>query len=191
MKAKELIYLDNLGNALTTTLLVAEVLGKNHEVVFNEVARLLKEEKNEYEAQGETAEDGELWMFYWKRTFTDSQGKIHNIYEITRDGLDILTWSYKDKEDLMKDVFLKEFNKIDPPIFSSQEEITDDKQREAILQIFDSNHEVDRLFKKAALNELNKRARIIHHYQKEDIERAKKQHFLTELEGLIYGEQVD
>jgi len=161
MKTKELVYLDNLGNAITTTLLVAEVLGKNHKDVFNEVTRLLEEEKNEYEAEGETAEDGELWMFYWKRTFTDYQGKTHDIYEITQDGLDVLTWSYKDKEELIKEAFLNEFNKLDPPIFRNIEQIIEEKQVKAILEIFDSNHEVDRLFKKAALKALNSRARVI------------------------------
>lgn len=176
MKTKELVYLNTVGTAITTTLILAEVLGINHADVFNEVTRELEEEKNEYEADGGTAEDGELWMYYWKSTFTDSQGKTHNIYEITQDGLEVLTWSYKDKEALIKEVLLEEFNKLDPPIFRIIQEITEEKQIEAILQVFDSNHEVDRLFKKAALKALNRRAMMINQMSRQIREMSEKLH---------------
>ena len=187
MKTKELVYLDDLGNAVTSTLLLADALDINHADVFNEVRRELEEEKNELEAEGETAEDGELWMFYLKRTFIDSQGKTHDIYEITRDGMEILTWSYKDKEALIKEVLIKEFNKLNPPIFQRNLNALTKDEEEAVLGMLNFNSEEAITFKKATVRELNRRAGIISSLHSEIFELRKKLEFFNAKTILDYA----
>jgi Rha family phage regulatory protein len=165
MKTKELVYRNDIGNIVTTSLMVAEKYGKDHISVLNTINRMIEEENKELEEYELDAEYGELWKYFEKSGYTDDEGRMFVIYEITQDGFEILVDEYEDL--IMKEVFIKEFKKLHPPLFRYQQEITDVKQVEAVLCKFDSNTEDDRQFKKAAFNELNFRARIIRLLQTE------------------------
>jgi len=170
MKTNTPVYVNNDGIVVTTTLKVAELFGKNHEDVLNEVTRLLEEEKKESEEDGGKAEDGELCKDFKRVYVTGPKSIIHVVYEMTKDGFDYLIDDYTGSDIPIKEAITKEFNRIDPPILRCLEGITEKEQKEAVLTILDSNDENSRLFKQATLREFNNRAKIISLQQKEIFE---------------------
>lgn len=192
MKTKELVYYNNIGDAVTTSLIVAEVLDIKHEDLFNEVKSFIEVIRDVPEVEGETAEDDELWMFFRKKTFTNSQGKKQDIYEITKEGIAMLALSFKEKEDLQKEdllieVLLKEFIELVHPIFRGAYKFLKKKEIEDVLRMLDLNSPEAIVFKKGLVSELNKRAVILDVFQTEISELRKKLEFYNAKTILDYA----
>ena len=97
---QELVIQNSTGNDVTTSLIVAEVFGKEHNKVCRDIENLSCSE------QFRVANFGEA-------TFENSKtGQLHKMYEMTKDGFSFLVMGYTGaKAGEFKERFIAEFNK--------------------------------------------------------------------------------
>lgn len=97
---QELVIQSSTGNDVTTSLIVAEVFGKEHNKVCRDIENLSCSE------QFRVANFGEA-------TFENSKtGQLHKMYEMTKDGFSFLVMGYTGaKAGEFKERFIAEFNK--------------------------------------------------------------------------------
>ena len=96
---KELVSANQFGKEVTTSLLVAEVFGKEHSKVVRDIENLsCSKEFN-------VANFGEI-------EFKDNRNRTYRAYEITKDGFSFLVMGYTgEKAAQFKEMFIREFNK--------------------------------------------------------------------------------
>lgn len=87
------------GRDVTTSLIVAEVFGKEHNKVCRDIENL------SCSASFNAANFGVI-------EYTDSRGRVQKAYEMTKDGFSFLVMGYTgDKAGQFKEMFINEFNK--------------------------------------------------------------------------------
>lgn len=95
----ELVYSNNKGRDVTTSLIVAEVFGKRHADVLRDIEQL------------SCSQDFRERNFALS-SYVSEQGKSLPMYEITKDGFSFLVMGYTgEKADWFKERFINEFNK--------------------------------------------------------------------------------
>lgn len=94
-----LVFQNNAGNDVTTSLIVAEVFGKEHSKVVRDIENL------SCSITFNTANFGVI-------EYTDSRGRTQKAYEMTKDGFSFLVMGYTgEKAGQFKEKFINEFNK--------------------------------------------------------------------------------
>lgn len=96
----ELVIQNSRGNDVTTSLIVAQVFGKEHSKVCRDIENLSCSESFRVANFGEA-------------TFTNPKtGQLHKMYEMTKDGFSFLVMGYTgEKAGQFKEKFINEFNK--------------------------------------------------------------------------------
>jgi len=95
----ELVIQNSKGNDVTTSLIVAEVFGKNHKDVLRDIENL--------SCSGSFNERNFAPIEY-----TDSRNRSQKAYEMTKDGFSFLVMGYTgEKAGQFKERFINEFNK--------------------------------------------------------------------------------
>lgn len=95
----ELVFQNNNGNDVTTSLLVAEVFGKEHSKVVRDIESL------SCSASFNAANFGVI-------TYIDSRNREQTAYEMTKDGFSFLVMGYTGaKAGEFKEKFINEFNR--------------------------------------------------------------------------------
>lgn len=95
----ELVFQNNNGNDVTTSLLVAEVFGKEHSKVVRDIESL------SCSASFNAANFGVI-------TYIDSRNREQTAYEMTKDGFSFLVMGYTGaKAGEFKERFINEFNR--------------------------------------------------------------------------------
>lgn len=96
---ENLVIQSDRGGDVTTSLLVAEVFGKEHAKVVRDIETL------SCSAEFNAANFGVI-------NYTDSRGRIQKAYEITKDGFSFLVMGYTGaKAAQFKEMFIAEFNR--------------------------------------------------------------------------------
>lgn len=112
----ELVLKSDKGNAITTSLLVAEKFGKQHKNVLASIRELVS--SAEKSAQ-----------YYHSTTYKDSTGRSNDMYVMNRDGFSLLVMGFNGTEALkFKIDFIEAFNKM--------EQMIKDAQKAAIPQTY-------------------------------------------------------
>ena len=87
------------GRDVTTSLIVAQVFGKEHNKVCRDIENL------SCSASFNAANFGVI-------EYTDSRGRVQKAYQMTKDGFSFLVMGYTgDKAGQFKEMFINEFNK--------------------------------------------------------------------------------
>ena len=155
MTTKKIVYADSIGNFVTNSHIISETFGKKHADVMKQINTLLDNEKSEEDSQ-------ELITCFQKTYYAELNGIIHQVYEMTIDGFEILAPMYSaENPTIDAKSFISEFNRFQPSIFKSQEQITDKKQVSALYELLDSESEKGHDFRRALFHENNQRALII------------------------------
>lgn len=95
----DLVIQNSKGNDVTTSLIVAEVFGKNHKDVLRDIERL-------------SCSDSFNERNFAPIEYTDSRGRSQKAYEMTKDGFSFLVMGYTgEKAGQFKERFINEFNK--------------------------------------------------------------------------------
>lgn len=95
----DLVIQNSRGNDVTTSLIVAEVFGKNHKDVLRDIERL-------------SCSDSFNERNFAPIEYTDSRSRAQKAYEMTKDGFSFLVMGYTgEKAGLFKERFINEFNK--------------------------------------------------------------------------------
>lgn len=95
----ELVIQNSNGNDVTTSLIVAQVFGKEHNKVVRDIENL------SCSSNFNAANFGVI-------EYTDSRGRIQKAYEMTKDGFSFLVMGYTGaKAGEFKERFINEFNK--------------------------------------------------------------------------------
>lgn len=96
---EQLVIQSPHGRDVTTSLIVAEVFGKEHNKVCRDIENL------SCSASFNAANFGVI-------EYTDSRGRIQKAYQMTKDGFSFLVMGYTgDKAGQFKEMFINEFNK--------------------------------------------------------------------------------
>ncbi len=96
----ELVIQNSNGNDVTTSLIVAEVFGKNHKDVLRDIERL------------SCSEDFRARNFAHTPYTHPQNGQVYHYYEMTKDGFSFLVMGYTGaKAGEFKERFINEFNK--------------------------------------------------------------------------------
>ena len=96
---EQLVIQSPHGRDVTTSLIVAEVFGKEHNKVCRDIENL------SCSASFNAANFGVI-------EYTDSRGRVQKAYEMTKDGFSFLVMGYTgDKAGQFKEMFINEFNK--------------------------------------------------------------------------------
>jgi len=95
----QLVIANKEGNGITTSLIVAEVFGKRHDNVLQDIDNL-------------TCSDEFSLLNFKESNYTNERGKIYPMYEMTKDGFSFLVMGYTGvKASQFKENFIAEFNK--------------------------------------------------------------------------------
>lgn len=95
----ELVYKSKYGKALTTSLIVARVFGKEHKNVLRDIENL---------SCSETFNR----LNFERITYKDARNREQTAYQMTKDGFSFLVMGYTgDKAGQFKETFINEFNK--------------------------------------------------------------------------------
>lgn len=111
----QLVFIEN-GKMVTDSLTVAEVFGKEHRRVMQDIRTL------------ECSEEFNLHNFV-QVDYTDSRGRTYPKYIITQDGFSFLAMSYTGKEAArFKEMYITEFNRMKdeiskPPVLTERQAI--------------------------------------------------------------------
>jgi len=98
---EEIVITSPSGKDVTTSLIIAEVFGKEHYNVLRDIESL--ECSREFNA-----------LNFEVISYTDSQNRTQRAYEITKDGFSFLVMGYTGvKAAEFKELFINEFNKRD------------------------------------------------------------------------------
>lgn len=96
----DLVFQNSNGNDVTTSLLVAEVFGKNHKDVLRDIERL------------SCSEDFRVRNFAHTPYTHPQNGQVYHYYEMTKDGFSFLVMGYTGaKAGEFKEKFINEFNR--------------------------------------------------------------------------------
>lgn len=97
---KELVFQNSNGSDVTTSLIVAEVFGKNHKDVLRDIEKL------------SCSEDFRVRNFAHTPYTHPQNGQVYHYYEMTKDGFSFLVMGYTGtKAGEFKEKFINEFNK--------------------------------------------------------------------------------
>lgn len=95
----ELVIQNSKGNDVTTSLIVAQVFGKEHRNVLRDIETL-------------SCSDSFNALNFEQIEYTDGKGRIQRAYQITKDGFSFLVMGYTgEKAGQFKEKFINEFNK--------------------------------------------------------------------------------
>lgn len=96
----DLVFQNSNGNDVATSLLVAEVFGKNHKDVLRDIERL------------SCSEDFRVRNFAHTPYTHPQNGQVYHYYEMTKDGFSFLVMGYTGaKAGEFKEKFINEFNR--------------------------------------------------------------------------------
>jgi len=96
----ELVFQNSNGNDVTTSLIVAQVFGKNHKDVLRDIEKL------------SCSEDFRVRNFAHTPYTHPQNGQVYHYYEMTKDGFSFLVMGYTGaKAGEFKERFISEFNK--------------------------------------------------------------------------------
>ncbi|MCI7348963.1 MAG: phage regulatory protein/antirepressor Ant, partial [Bacteroides stercoris] len=96
----ELVIQNSNGNDVTTSLIVAQVFGKNHKDVLRDIEKL------------SCSEDFRVRNFAHTPYTHPQNGQVYHYYEMTKDGFSFLVMGYTGaKAGEFKERFISEFNK--------------------------------------------------------------------------------
>ena len=95
-----LVLRNQTGNDVTTSLIVAEVFGKEHRNVLRDIENL-------------SCSDSFRMLNFERTPYTHPQnGQTYEMYEMTKDGFSFLVMGYTgEKAGQFKELFISEFNK--------------------------------------------------------------------------------
>jgi len=97
----ELVIINEKGNSVTTSLIVAEIFGKEHKHIIRDIESL--------SCSGEFNQTN-----FGLISYTDSMNRSQKAYEMTKDGFSFLVMGYTgEKAASFKERFINEFNKRD------------------------------------------------------------------------------
>lgn len=98
---------------MTTSLIVAEQFGKNHQHVMRDIRKLIDE-------MGGVSKIGQSSMFA-ETTYTNKQNKQQPMYTMTRDGFSLLAMGFTGAKALQfKLKFIDAFNRMDAEITAAE-----------------------------------------------------------------------
>ena len=96
---KELVRINSAGRDVTTSLIVAEVFGKEHKNVLRDIENL-------------SCSDTFNRLNFERITYKDARNREQQAYEMTKDGFSFLVMGYTgEKAGQFKENFINEFNK--------------------------------------------------------------------------------
>lgn len=96
---KELVRINSAGRDVTTSLIVAEVFGKEHKNVLRDIENL-------------SCSDTFNRLNFERITYKDARNREQQAYEMTKDGFSFLVMGYTgEKAGQFKETFISEFNK--------------------------------------------------------------------------------
>lgn len=96
---KELVRINSAGRDVTTSLIVAEVFGKEHKNVLRDIENL-------------SCSDTFNRLNFERITYKDARNREQTAYEMTKDGFSFLVMGYTgEKAGQFKETFISEFNK--------------------------------------------------------------------------------
>lgn len=96
---KELVRINSVGRDVTTSLIVAEVFGKEHKNVLRDIENL-------------SCSDTFNRLNFERITYKDTRNREQTAYEMTKDGFSFLVMGYTgEKAGQFKETFISEFNK--------------------------------------------------------------------------------
>lgn len=101
-----LVFKSEKGNAVTTSLLVAQKFGKEHKNVLASIREMISSAENSAQ-------------YYYSSSYKDSSGKSNDMYVMNRDGFSLLVMGFTGKDALaFKISFIEAFNKMEQALKS-------------------------------------------------------------------------
>lgn len=135
-QSSELVFNNSKGNDVTTSLIVAQVFGKEHNKVCRDIENL------SCSTAFNAANFGVI-------EYTDIRGRSQKAYEITKDGFSFLVMGYTgEKAGQFKEMFINEFNKremmlkSDDYILARSQEILHNRLQLAEKQLAQANKRI-------------------------------------------------
>ncbi len=133
MDNTSLVIQNDKGGNVTTSLIVAEVFGKNHKDVLRDIERL------------SCSEDFRVRNFAHTPYTHPQNGQVYHYYEMTKDGFSFLVMGYTGaKAGEFKERFINEFNKREA-LLKSDDYILMRSQQILQKRIADAEAEISRL----------------------------------------------
>lgn len=108
---EQLVIKSSKGNAVTTSLLIAERFGKQHKHVLDAIKNIINSAENSAQ-------------FFYATTYADLSGKSNKMYIMNRDGFSLLVMGFTGTEALQfKISFIEAFNKMEEHIKLGQSKV--------------------------------------------------------------------
>lgn len=105
----ELVIQSSNGNDVTTSLIVAQVFGKNHKDVLRDIEKL------------SCSEDFRVRNFAHTPYTHPQNGQVYHYYEMTKDGFSFLVMGYTGKKaGIFKEEYIKAFNAMEKALKEQQ-----------------------------------------------------------------------
>jgi len=105
---EELVFKSSKGNAVTTSLIVADVFEKEHRHVLDAIRSIIR-----------TAENSAVLGMFYETTYLNSQNKKQPMFIMNRDGFSLLVMGFTGEKALgWKITFIKAFNAMENRIRS-------------------------------------------------------------------------
>ena len=103
-----LVYKSKKGNAVTTSLKVAEIFEKNHQHVMEAIRKIIT-----------TVENSTVLGMFYETTYTNSQNKKQPMFIMNRDGFTLLAMGFTGERALeWKVKYIEAFNKLEEVVIS-------------------------------------------------------------------------
>lgn len=138
----DIVYKGADGQAITSSLLVAETFGKHHYHVMDAIKNLL----NSHEKS---------CQYYQSTTYEDGSGKSNPMFIMNRDGFTLLAMGFNGKKALdFKIKYIEAFNSMEKQLSQGITQSLESLSRKQILQMaLEAEEEKERLAARLALSE--------------------------------------
>lgn len=146
----DLVRTNQQGNNITTSLIVAQVFGKEHKNVIRDIESL-------------SCSSDFNRLNFEPIEYNDSRGRIQRAYEITKDGFSFLVMGYTgQKAGEFKENFITEFNKREA-LLKSDDYILMRSQQILTKRVEAQEAKIKQL---TVINEQQQALRVLHYAQK-------------------------
>ena len=138
----DIVYKGVDGQAITSSLLVAETFGKHHYHVMDVIKNLLSSHEKSCQ-------------FYQSANYEDGSGKSNPMYIMNRDGFTLLAMGFNGKKALeFKIKYIEAFNAMEQQLKQGVAQSLENLSRKQILQMaLEAEEEKERLAARLALSE--------------------------------------
>jgi Rha family phage regulatory protein len=110
------------GHAVTTSLKVAEIFGKQHKNVLRDIGKIVSgDEGGRLKTEPSSNDCGEFWRLNFEpRNYVDERGKDQPMYEITKDGFTFLAMGFTgEKATQFKIAYINRFNEMEATLMQA------------------------------------------------------------------------